>query len=542
MWNPFVYKRRATVTVRVGDVTVGSDAPVRVQSMCNTDTNDIDASAAQIERIAAVGGEIVRLTTQGTREAENMRRVEERIHADGCHVPLVADVHFTSHVAEVAARHVEKVRVNPGNYCAGDLEETERRLASLIDICRERGVALRIGVNHGSLSKRIMDVYGDTEEGMVEEAMEYLRICQKLRFDQVVVSMKSSNVRVMVHSMRRLVVAMERENMRFPLHVGVTEAGNGEDGRIKSAVGIGSLLVDGIGDTVRVSLSEDPECEIPVALLLRSITDYSAAPALTTDPRLAATIDFMNFSRRTTRVVGNVGGDNVPVVVGEGVNDLRADGARLVPLYADEVDDRIVEDLRTDGSAILVLASRNANPVADFRYAFARLLAAKCDVPVILRRDYDTSDVTELQVRASVELGTLFLDGLGDGIWINDPSVRAADVESLMFGILQATRSRISRTEYISCPGCGRTLYDLQGTIARIKEATAHLTGIKIGIMGCIVNGPGEMADADFGYVGAGPRRVSLYKGKQCVQKNIPEEQAVERLVELIRQSLDNPQ
>jgi len=538
MWNIFNYRRRKTVAVKVGNVTISGESPVRVQSMCNTDTNDIEASVAQIERVAAAGGDIVRLTTQGLREAESMRLIEERIHADGCHVPLVADVHFTSHVADAVARHVEKVRINPGNYCSEGLEETERRLSVLIDICRQRGVALRIGVNHGSLSKRIMERYGDTVEGMVEEAMEYLRICQKLKFDQVVVSMKSSNVRVMVHSMRLLVLAMEREGMCYPLHVGVTEAGNGEDGRVKSAVGIGSLLVDGIGDTIRVSLSEEPEAEIPVAKLLRSLTDYSAVPPLDVPDDLRDVLDLFSFKRRVTRSVGNVGADHVPVIVGEGVEDMRAEGANLLMLYADEVDEAVIREAQAEVNAILVLSSRSGNPVADFRLAFARLVKAGCEVPVILRRDYDTDDLTELQVRASVELGTLLLDGLGDGIWVTDDHVESKAIESLMLGILQATRTRISRTEYISCPGCGRTLYDLQGTIARIKQATSQFVGLKIGIMGCIVNGPGEMADADFGYVGAGPHRVSLYKGKECVEKNIPEDQAVERLVDLIEKSL----
>lgn len=532
-WNPFVYSRRKTVQVKVGNVTIGSDNPVRLQSMNNTNTNDTDACVKQIERIADAGGDIVRLTTQGSKEAENMNAIETQVRADGYSVPLVADVHFNPAVAEVAARYVEKVRINPGNYCNAGLDATEEKLRHLIDLCKQRGVALRIGVNHGSLSKRIMDTYGDTEEGMVEEAMEYLRICKKLNFDQVVVSMKSSNVKVMVHSMRKLAVAMEKEGMQFPLHIGVTEAGNGEDGRVKSAVGIGALLADGLGDTIRVSLSEDPEYEIPVAAKIRNyIQGFAAAPA---QDAPAGQIDQMTFCRRATRAVGNVGGEHVPVVMGGQEKDLHAEGANLITAYTQDLNETLIRQLSEDKQTILVLQTTSANPVADFRAAFARLMAAGCDVPVILRRDYEDNNLESLQVKAAIDLGALFLDGLGDGIWIVDRAMENKAVESLMFGILQATRSRISRTEYISCPGCGRTLYDLQGTIARIKEATKDLKGVKIGIMGCIVNGPGEMADADFGYVGAGPGRVSLYKGKECVEKNIPEAEAVTKLVELIQ-------
>ena len=582
------YRRRATHEVRIGACTIGGTHPVAVQSMTNTDTRDTAACVAQIERIARAGAPIVRLTAQGVREAENLRDITERLRADGNTTALVADIHFLPEAAAVAAQYVDKVRINPGNY---RLDRGE--LEVLVARCRERGVALRIGVNHGSLSKRIFDEWGDTPEGMVAAAMEFLHVCRREAFDQVVVSMKSSNTRVMVAAYRLLVEAMEREGMTYPIHLGVTEAGNGLEGRIKSAVGIGALLADGIGDTIRVSLSEDPEAEIPVA---RKLVDYilereghepvEASPAPGYDPVTA--------DRRHSRVAERIGGNFPPVVISDRSNgDFEFDHAsqpdyiyigkedpenlpdnfRLLvdahfwkerpnayPFFiASEIDelkdysvplkfirltyrdltDRVIEVLKQDKSVIVILSTHHRNGIAAERAAMHHLLAAGCDVPVILHRDYRETDIEALQLKAAVDFGTLLLDGFGDGIMLHNEGCETMVTDSCMFGILQATRTRISKTEYISCPSCGRTLYDLQTTIARIKKATSHLKGLKIGIMGCIVNGPGEMADADYGYVGAGKNRISLYKGKECVLKNIPEEEAVERLVQLIKESGD---
>ena len=582
------YSRRPSCEVRIGRVVIGGGHPVAVQSMTNTDTNDTEASVAQIERIDRAGGKIVRLTAQGRREGENLARIVRRLRDEGFDTAVVADIHFLPEVAAIAAQYVDKVRINPGNYRTdrGELEE-------LIARCRERGVALRIGVNHGSLAKRVFDQWGDTPQGMVVSAMEFLRVCKAHGFDQVVVSMKSSNTRVMVAAYRLLVAAMDAEDMHYPIHLGVTEAGSGIEGRIKSAVGIGALLCDGIGDTIRVSLSEDPEAEIPVA---RKLVDYilereghepvEASPAPGYDPVTA--------DRRHSRVAERIGGNFPPVVISDRSNgDFEFDHAsqpdyiyigkedpenlpdnfRLLvdahfwkerpnayPFFiASEIDelkdysvplkfirltyrdltDRVIEVLKQDKSVIVILSTHHRNGIAAERAAMHHLLAAGCDVPVILHRDYRETDIEALQLKAAVDFGTLLLDGFGDGIMLHNEGCETMVTDSCMFGILQATRTRISKTEYISCPSCGRTLYDLQTTIARIKKATSHLKGLKIGIMGCIVNGPGEMADADYGYVGAGKNRISLYKGKECVLKNIPEEEAVERLVQLIKESGD---
>ncbi len=453
--------RRTSSVAHVGNIAIGGDNPIRIQSMATTDTNDTEGSVAQAKRIIDAGGELVRFTTQGTREAENMKNISARLKADGYHQPLVADVHFTAHVADVAAQYCEKVRINPGNYVdpgrtfkhleytdeeyAAELQKIERKLIPFINICKEHHTAVRIGVNHGSLSDRIMSRYGDTPAGIVESCMEFLRIFQREQFGDVVISIKASNTVVMVQTVRLLVQAMDHEDMHYPLHLGVTEAGEGEDGRIKSAVGIGALLTEGIGDTIRVSLSEEPECEIPVA---RKLVD-------------------------------------------------------LIPectCLRQEAEDSIQDDTIT-----LTL-----------------------DAP-----DWET-----LQLKASMAVGALLIDHKAHQLVINStaacvPSPSA--LTDLADSILQAARIKFTKTEYISCPGCGRTLYNLQETIARIKAATKDLVGLKIGIMGCIVNGPGEMADADYGYVGAGRGKISLYKQKVCVEKNIPEEEAVDKLLELIR-------
>ncbi len=447
----------------VGDIAIGGDNPIRVQSMTTTNTNDIEGSVAQAKRIVDAGGELVRMTTQGVREAESMREIKAAMVADGYPTPLVADVHFNPNVADVAARYVDKVRVNPGNYVdpartfksleytddeyAAELRKIEERFVPFLNICKEHHTAVRIGVNHGSLSDRIMSRYGDTPEGIVESCMEFLRICKKEAFDDVVISIKASNTVVMVTSMRLLVEAMDREDMHYPLHLGVTEAGEGEDGRIKSAVGIGALLTEGIGDTIRVSLSEEPECEIPVA---KKIVDSIAECA----------------ELRRTAVI--------------------ADGVLTLNMHESNMDD--------------------------------------------------------LQLKAAIAAGAHLIDGRAKELIItNDGCGTAEELRSLADSILQAARVRFTKTEYISCPGCGRTLYDLQGTIARIKAAVKEaaksdprFNTLKIGIMGCIVNGPGEMADADYGYVGAGRGKISLYRQKECVLKNIPEAEAVEKLLELI--------
>ena len=485
------YKRRPTCEVRIGRVTIGGEHPVAVQSMTNTDTCDTAASVAQIERIDRAGGKIVRLTAQGRREGENLVNIVRELRADGFDTAVVADIHFVPEIAAIAARYVDKVRINPGNYRT-DHGEFE----ALVEQCRERGVALRIGVNHGSLAKRVFDEWGDTPEGMVVSAMEFLRVCRRLDFDQVVVSMKSSNTRVMVAAYRLLVEAMEAEGMRYPIHLGVTEAGNGLEGRIRSAVGIGALLADGIGDTIRVSLTEAPEHEIPVAQLLadhfRSRPGYFpvAHPERYSPTRY----------RRRSHVT--------------------------VPVVRDEPCD-----------GFLVLEAVSGNPTAELRAAILELEPA--DRPVVVTRRYDERDPERLAVKAAADLGPLLLDGLADGIRIEAPEVDGAQLREIELMILQAARVRFSRTEYIACPSCGRTLYDLEGTLAAIKARTSHLRNLRIGVMGCIVNGPGEMADADYGYVGAAPGRITLYKGREVVARNIPQEEALDRLVELIRENGD---
>ena len=456
-------KRRETTPTYVGNITIGGGAPIRVQSMTTTNTNDTEASVAQAKRIIAAGGELVRLTTQGRREAENMANISAALKAEGIMTPLVADVHFNANVADVAAQYCEKVRVNPGNYVdpartfkkleytdeeyAEELKKIEQRFVPFLNICKEHKTAVRIGVNHGSLSDRIMSRYGDTPEGIVESCLEFLRICKREQFNDVVLSIKASNTVVMVTSVRLLVKAMEKEDMHYPLHLGVTEAGEGEDGRIKSAVGIGALLTEGIGDTIRVSLSEEPEAEIPVAKKLVSFIDECAA---------------------------------------------KRESARI------ENDTLILE--------------------------------------------FDEDNTEDLQLKAAMSAGALLIDGKAKELTIYN---KGEEQKELADSILQAARVKFTKTEYISCPGCGRTLYDLRGTIAKIKEAIGEASKqdkrfntLKIGIMGCIVNGPGEMADADFGYVGAGPNKISLYKGKECVEKAIPEAEAVGKLLALIKENL----
>ena len=454
-----VYTRRKTVPVRVGNTTIGGSNPIRLQSMTTTATMDTQGCIEQAIRIIEAGGELVRMTTQGTREAENMRLIREGLTARGYNTPLVADVHFNPAVADVAARYVEKVRINPGNYVdpartfkhleytddeyAQEIQRIRDRFIPFLNICREHGTAIRIGVNHGSLSDRIMSRYGNTPAGMVESCMEFLRICVEQDLMNVVISIKASNTVVMIETVRLLVKEMDHEGMAFPIHLGVTEAGEGEDGRIKSAIGIGALLAEGIGDTIRVSLSEAPEREIPVA---RKLVDYAARSA---EVRASARIE----------------------------------------------------------NGVLYL-------------------------------DYNDSLFEDFQLHAAMDAGALLIDGKAKELKLSDPNIPAEQIRSTEDAIMQGARIRFTKPEYISCPGCGRTLYNLEDTIARIKAATSHLKGVKIAIMGCIVNGPGEMADADFGYVGAGRGRVSLYKGKECIEKNIPEENAVDRLLKFIEETM----
>ena len=482
------YKRRQSLEVRIGEVLVGGENPVVVQSMTNTDTNDTAASVAQIERLDRVGCPIVRLTAQGRKEGENLKNIVAQLRADGFRTAVVADIHFVPEVASIAAESVDKVRINPGNYrtSGGELE-------ALIEKCRKRGVALRIGVNHGSLARHIVDRLGDTPAGMVESAMEFLRICVKEQFDQVVVSMKSSNTRVMVHAYRLLVEAMEREGMAFPIHLGVTEAGNGIEGRIKSAVGIGALLADGVGDTIRVSLTEAPENEVPVAQMLVEHFQNREGEFEVKHPEKYSPYE---YRRRTS----------APIVA-----------------HSEITDEYVVVD------------AVSGNPTAEWRSA---ILNAEHDKPVVIRRKYEGS-AEEVALRAAADMGQLLLDGLADGVWVDAPQVSEEELHNIELMILQAARARFSHTEYIACPSCGRTLYNIEQALADIKARTSHLKGLKIGVMGCIVNGPGEMADADYGYVGAGAGRISLYKGKECIERNIPQEEALEHLIELIKANGD---
>ncbi len=571
----FNYRRRMSHEVTIGALKMGGVNPVRIQSMTNTSTLDTERSVDQAIRIFNAGGELVRLTAQGVREAENLQNIRFGLIERGYRQPISADIHFNPAAAEVAAQYVEKVRINPGNfvdsartfkkleyddesYCQ-ELEKIRAKLIPLLEICSRNHTALRLGVNHGSLSDRIMSRYGDTPAGMVESCMEFLRICREEHFDNIVISIKASNTVVMVQTVRLLVATMLDEGMSYPLHLGVTEAGDAEDGRIKSAVGIGALLADGIGDTIRVSLSEEPEKEIPVALkLMKHVVGCACHLPIKAKPS-----DLFNpyvYQRRESLPVGNIGNSYVPVVIGTGTDfgDLQPDylknhlalftakqieaalvspvPVRFVQLTYRDLTAEMIGQLKTAENIVVILSSDHANPVGEMRAFFHTLMTNNCQVPVILYRKYVDDDKENFQVSAAADLGVLFIDGFGDGIWLENPMLSDDDVVSTAFGILQASRVRTSKTEYVSCPGCGRTLFDLQSTVGKIKAATKHLTGLKIGIMGCIVNGPGEMADADYGYVGAGKGKVSLYRRKECVEKNIPEEEAVEKLLALIKE------
>lgn len=543
--SEFSYHRRPTLEVRVGNTAIGGNNPVRIQSMASTSTMDTEASVAQARRIVDAGAELVRFTAQGVREAANLGEIRRRLRESGCDVPLVADIHFNPRAAFAAAEQVEKVRINPGNFVdpgrtfrkieytdeeyAAELRRLEEALVPFLETCRANDTAIRLGVNHGSLSDRIMSRYGDTPAGMVESAMEFLRVCRSHDFDRVVISIKASNVVVMVETVTRLVEAMDAEEMHYPLHLGVTEAGDGEDGRIKSAVGIGALLREGIGDTIRVSLSEEPEAELPVARKIMAYIDLMATAASVEAPR-DGRFRLGKGMRRMSREIGAVGGSRLPVVPAvDGLTGLKEIDAEAV--IAGNVD--IAPD------DIILLSASGEVPGMSLEAAMNIFVAEGIDNPVILRGVYNGPDADTVRLRASIDLGALLLKGFADGIEIVSDALTPDEASRLALAILQSARLRISHTEYIACPGCGRTLFDLQQTLARVKEATSHLKGLKIGVMGCIVNGPGEMADADYGYVGAGVGKISLYKGKECVEKNIPAEEAVSHLVELIKKCGD---
>lgn len=557
--NDFNYRRRHSSTVQIGNVPLGGDNPIRIQSMTSTSTLDTDASVAQCRRIFDAGADYVRLTAQGVREAHNIGEIRAALHAAGYTKPLVADIHFNPKAAFEAAATTDKVRINPGNFVdaartfkkleytdkeyAAELEKIRRAVVPFLAICREHHTAVRLGVNHGSLSDRIMSRYGDTPAGMVESAMEYLRIFREENFNDVAISIKASNTVIMVETVRRLVAEMDREDMHYPLHLGVTEAGDGEDGRIKSAVGIGTLLAEGIGDTVRVSLSEEPELEIPVA---RKLVDYITAREghAPISGCFAKAYNRIAPERRPTNAVGSIGGQNVPIVA---TTLCPADVAAIATkpdFFLSDVNWKAVDaSAKAEGFSdddVLLLTSHHANPVGEIEAFIHRLWDNGCKAPVVVRMRYDDADEEDVQVKAGADFGALLLNGLVDGIVLDAPNLpNKADAVAYSFGILQAARRRTTKTEYISCPSCGRTLYDLQHAVKEIKAATSHLKGLKIGIMGCIVNGPGEMADADYGYVGAAVGKVSLYKGKECVERNVPQDVALTHLIDLIKANGD---
>ena len=513
---------------------------MRLQSMTNTSTLDTEGSVEQAIRIAEAGGEIVRLTTQGSREAANMADIKKSLIERGCDVPIVADVHFNPNAAFTAAATCDKVRINPGNFVdaartfrkleftdeeyAAEIDKIRKTLVPFLDICKEHSTCVRLGVNHGSLSDRIMSRYGDTPAGMVESVMEFLRICREENFDNIVISIKASNPTVMVATVRLLCEAMEREGMRFPLHLGVTEAGDGEDGRIKSAVGIGTLMSEGIGATIRVSLSEPPEDEIPVA---RKLRDYIVARE--GHPHIVEPAAVAEGNARDYADIPSGWKVKYPVV---GLD------IKEIPAGWHVVDASDEPEVFADGEPV-VISSSHINAPGEIASYIDRHVAAGGRNPFILHMAYDVKDAEDLQVRAGVDLGSMLLNGYGNGLWLEAPALDSKTVEATALGILQASRLRMSKTEFISCPSCGRTLFDLQETLREVKAATSHLKGLKIGVMGCIVNGPGEMADADYGYVGAGPGRISLYKNKELVKKNLPRENAVEELIALIRENGD---
>lgn len=623
------YSRRTTIEVKIGDIAMGGSNPIRIQSMTTVDTMDTKGSVEQVIRMVDAGCEYVRITAPSMKEAQNLEAIKKELHKRGYQVPLIADIHFTPNAAELAARLVEKVRINPGNYAdkkrfeaieytdasyEAELDRIRQKFTPLVKICKEYGTAMRIGTNHGSLSDRIMSRYGDTPLGMVESALEFLRICEDLRYYDVVLSMKSSNPQVMVQAYRLLVQKLDAEGFKsYPLHLGVTEAGDGEDGRIKSSVGIGTLLEDGLGDTIRVSLTEEPEAEVPVAMALanryRARGSHDPIPPIPHYP-----INPFSYTRRATAEILNMGGHQVPRVMADfsakqsitpasffalgysyasaldkwNITDIACDyvylgdndidfeipgtlgliynygtwvsqkhkdrvypfmqasdfmeGRSLSPranficTALEDLSPAFISKLKGEPAAILVITTTNVHGMAEQRKLFTDLMNEGCQNPVIIGRSYKNLPPGLLQLYAATDIGGLFIDGLGDGVFLRAENCGGDKlVNETAFNILQATRTRISKTEYISCPSCGRTLFDLQETTAKIRSRTFHLKGIKIGIMGCIVNGPGEMADADYGYVGSGPGRITLYRGKEVVKRNVPSPKAVDELIEIIR-------
>jgi (E)-4-hydroxy-3-methylbut-2-enyl-diphosphate synthase len=642
------YSRYKTREVNIGNIPCGGNNPIRIQSMTTTDTMDTRATVEQSIRMIEAGCEYVRITAPSKLEAQNLENIKNELRSRGYNTPLIADIHFTPNAAELAARIVEKVRINPGNYADrkkfemhdytddtydAELERIREKFTPLVLICKEYGTALRIGTNHGSLSDRIMSRYGDTPLGMVESALEFVRICEENNFYNIVLSMKSSNPQVMVHAYRLLIQKMKLEGMNYPLHLGVTEAGGGEDGRIKSAVGIGALLEDGIGDTIRVSLTEDPEYEIPVAINL--VERYKERKNHTfIKPVEDIPYDPLNYTKRHTYEISGFGGNNVPKVVADfssrnildykdladigyfydsvtdkwNMNDITPDiiylgdqkpafeipqGLKTLfnynfwrnskeklngyPLFTfaeynssfdraeinfllikiDDLNEELINHLKEKSNIVLIIETTNQHGMAEQRRIFIDLLQNKIDTPVILKREYENLNRDQLRLFAATDFGSLLIEGFGDGVWLNhknkisEPEIndkvfvrsfvnlkesKEKTINSILFGILQAARVRISRTEYIACPSCGRTLFDLQETTEKIRSRTEHLKGVKIAIMGCIVNGPGEMADADYGYVGSGVEKITLYRGKEIVKRNVPADNAVDSLIDLIKE------
>ena len=624
-----IYSRFKTREVMVGNIGIGGNNPIRVQSMTTTDTMNTLATVEQCIKMIEAGCELVRITAPSKKEAENLKNIKEELSKRGYSTPIIADIHYTPKAAEIAANIVEKVRINPGNYIDKkkfetieytdeeyrlEIEKIRKRFTPLVKLCKANKTAMRIGTNHGSLSDRILSRYGDTPKGMVESAMEFLRICREENYHEIILSMKASNTRVMVQAYRLLVHEMINEGMNYPLHLGVTEAGEGEDGRIKSAVGIGSLLADGIGDTIRVSLTEAPEHEIPVARNLlthfKNIAPHNKIKKIDVNP-----LKPFEYQRRKTNSILNIGNKNTPIVKADfsmkkkitpasffalgysysvpldkwHISDMAADYVyvgdhtinfevpgtlgiiynykkwkqhkkgypflttkeylnekvqsnkmNLINACLSDLTEQVKHKLKSDKTSVLLIDTHNNNGIAEQRKLFVELMNSQIETPVIIGRAYQNLPEEQLQLSASTDIGSLLLDGLGDGVFIYTENCGSDQmINNLSFGILQATRTRISKTEYISCPSCGRTLFDLEETTAKIRKVTDHLKGVKIGIMGCIVNGPGEMADADYGYVGTGPGKITLYKEKTVVEKNIPENEAVNALINLIKKHGD---
>ena len=622
------YTRFKTIEVKVGPIAIGGKNPIHIQSMTTANTMNTSATVDESIRMIDAGCKLVRITAPSKKDAENLANIKNELRLKGYKTPLVADIHYTPNAAEIAAKIVEKVRINPGNYADkkkfeeidytdesynNELLRIEEKFTPLVQICKQNNTSMRIGTNHGSLSDRILSRYGDTPKGMVESALEFIRICRKHDYHNIVISMKASNTRVMVHAYRLLVNEMIKEGMKYPLHLGVTEAGEGEDGRIKSAVGIGTLLSEGIGDTIRVSLTEAPEQEMPVA---QKILDHFKN--IHNHKKIAETkqhqIDYFQYKKRKTFQVENIGNKNVPIVISDlsnrkkitqasffslgyrysvpldkwhisemasdfiyiGENEINfeipgtlriisnysswmkhkkgfpifnlkeyekikdfSETLNFLKIYDHEITPSSIDILKNNKSLVIFLESENINCIAAMRKFFFELIEKKIKNPIIISRKYEFNDDEQLQISASIDIGSLLIDGLGDGICISSNNCSNKMLNSISFGILQASRTRISKTEYISCPSCGRTLFDLQETTAKIRKVTDHLKGVKIGIMGCIVNGPGEMADADYGYVGTGPGKITLYKEKTVVKKNVPESEAVDALIDLIKENGD---